>query len=335
VRTLLAIHAHPDDETITTGGTLARYSAEGVRTVVVTCTHGNLGELNGLPADIEVGARRARELEQALRILGVSRHVQLGYADSGMAGWASNHAAGALFATPTDEVAARIAQIIDEERPQVIITYDETGGYGHPDHVKTHAVGVAACCLSGSSAKLYFVRFPRTWARAFVRKLNDSGISAPPSAATGADAGPDVTEVGTDDALVTARIDVSAYIEVKRAALACHRSQMPPEHFLMRMPPRLAAELWAFEFFSLERTESPAQALESTPKAAAEAKPIESAAQALESNAQEVESHAQAFESRGPDLESTAKAIEESEGLGQALESAAKAVESDLFAGLA
>src|SRR6202011_3817590 len=108
-RTLLAVHAHPDDETITMGGTLARYSAEGVRTIVVTCTHGDLGEVRdpSLNTDAGIGSLRDRELEAAIRRLGISRLVKLGYADSGMAGWAENHAPGAFFAAKLDEAADR------------------------------------------------------------------------------------------------------------------------------------------------------------------------------------------------------------------------------------
>src|SRR6266487_7063975 len=102
---LLAIHAHPDDETITMGGTLARYSAAGVRTVVVTCTRGDLGEVRDpdLLADVDVAALRARELDAATRRLGVSRVVKLGYSDSGMAGWPENRRPGAFFAADLAE----------------------------------------------------------------------------------------------------------------------------------------------------------------------------------------------------------------------------------------
>src|SRR5258708_3586095 len=186
MRTLLAVHAHPDDETITMGGTLARYSAEGVRTVVVTCTRGDLGEVrNQHVSNVDVGAVRDRELETAVQRLGVSRLVRLGYSDSGMAGWPENHRPGAFFAAHLTQAAARLVQIIEEERPQVMLTYDDTGGYGHPDHVKAHHVAVAAFAASGAAqpTKLYFVRLPLTWSRDFVRSLREAGINAPGSAA--------------------------------------------------------------------------------------------------------------------------------------------------------
>jgi len=249
-RTLLAVHAHPDDESITTGGILARYAAEGVRTVVVTCTGGDLGEVSFDHLDA-VSAVRARELESAARVLGVSRLVNFGYADSGMPGLAENNRPGAFWSADLQEAAQRLVSILNEERPDVVVTYDETGGYGHPDHVKAHQVTVAAW-QAAPARKLYFVRFPLRLSRQFVASLRAEGIHAPASAASGADAGPDVHEIGVADELITTAVDVSAYVETKRQALACHRSQMPPDHFLMRMSKSLATSLWACEYFSRE-----------------------------------------------------------------------------------
>src|SRR5919199_355600 len=128
------------------GGTLARYAAEGVRTVVLTCTAGELG----LPGD------RPRELEAAARVLGVSRLAQLGYVDSGLRG--ENRGPGAFHLVGTAEAAAKLIEVLEEEQPQVVVTYDETGGYGHPDHVKAHQVTVAAC-RRWAHGRLYFVSF--------------------------------------------------------------------------------------------------------------------------------------------------------------------------------
>ena len=119
MRTLVAVHAHPDDETISTGGTLARYSAEGVRTVVVTSTRGDLGLLNGLIAD-DAGELRADELQRASACLGVTRVVQLGYLDSGMPGTAENRRPGAFAAEPVEHVAGHILEVMQQERPQVL-----------------------------------------------------------------------------------------------------------------------------------------------------------------------------------------------------------------------
>lgn len=253
-RTLVAIHAHPDDESITMGGTLARYSAEGVRTVVVTCTSGDMGAvLDPTLVGRPVATIRAQELARATATLGVHRVVDLGYADSGMAGEAWNHRPGAFWAAELDQAATRLLKVLDEERPQVVVTYDETGGYGHPDHLKAHLVTVEAFRRAAiEAARLFFIRFPLTWSREFVASLRAHGIDAPGSAPAGADAGPGVAEIGTDDRLVTTRVDVRRYIHVKLRALERYASQLPPEHFLRQMPPELAARLWSHEFYSLE-----------------------------------------------------------------------------------
>src|SRR5262249_20079682 len=148
--------------------------------------------------------------------------------------------------------------------PAVMLTYDETGGYGHPDHVRAHEVAVAAYAAAPPAirpARLYFVRFPLTWSRTFVSALRAAGIDAPGSAPAGADAGPLVQEIGVADELVTTRVDVRAYVAAKRAALACHASQMPPSHFLRRMSDQLAERLWSHEFYSLERVEPSSQSV--------------------------------------------------------------------------
>jgi LmbE family N-acetylglucosaminyl deacetylase len=256
VRTLLAVHAHPDDETIVTGGILARYSAEGVRTVIVTCTRGDVG---GVADNVRVdasglGALRERELNAAAATLGISRLDVLGYGDSGMLRATDNRPVNAFSNVDVGAAADQLLRIIEQERPQVMVTYDETGGYGHPDHVKAHQVAVAAFEAAGCRrpAKLYFVRFPEGWSRRFVAGLKREGIAAPSSAPAGVDAGQADVDIGVPDALVTTAIDVRRYVETKRAALACHRSQMPPDHFLMRMSRLFAGRMWAYEFFSRE-----------------------------------------------------------------------------------
>jgi LmbE family N-acetylglucosaminyl deacetylase len=186
-------------------------------------------------------------------VLGVARVIQLGYGDSGMAGTPDNDRPMAFHNVPLEAAAARLVDVIEEERPTVMVAYDETGGYGHPDHVRAHEVAVAAYHAASPSirpARFYFIRFPLTWSRDFVQSLRRAGIDAPGSAPAGADAGPSVTEIGVPDDLVTATIDVRAYVALKVAALAAYPSQMPPDHFLRRMPPALAERLWSHEFFS-------------------------------------------------------------------------------------
>lgn len=265
-RTLLAVHAHPDDETITMGGTLARYAAAGLRTVVVTCTRGDQGEIADprLATRATLGAVRGRELAEACRILGVARLVQLGYGDSGMAGTGGDAAPGSFCRADLDEVTARIVALIRQERPEVVVAYDETGGYHHPDHVRAHQVAVASVERAGdpdygrqagppwSPLRTYFVVFPESWSARFVERLRQASIAAPLSAAAGADAGTTIASFGVPDDRVTTAIDTSGFVAVKRAALAAHRTQMPPDHFLMRMPADVARELWAREWFHRE-----------------------------------------------------------------------------------
>jgi LmbE family N-acetylglucosaminyl deacetylase len=250
------VHAHPDDETITMGGTLARYSAAGVRTIVVTCTTGDLGEVRDpLLVGLDVASLRLSELTHACGVLGVSRLIQLGYGDSGMVGTADNNRATAFCNVPLETAAARLVEVLAEERPDVLVAYDETGGYGHPDHVRAHQVAVAAfqaAPVSVRPRRLYFVRFPLTWSREFVASLRAAGIEAPGSAPAGADAGPSVMEIGVPDELVTTSVDVQEFVPRKLAALACYASQMPPDHFLRRIPHALARRLWAHEFYSRE-----------------------------------------------------------------------------------
>src|SRR5579871_1335822 len=198
------------------GGALARYGAAGVRTVVVTCTTGDLGEVrDDALVGRDVAEVRAAELLAATRALGVGRVVQLGYGDSGMAGTPENDRPSAFCRADLAQAASRVVGILEVERPTVMLAYDETGGYGHPDHVRAHEVAVAAYAAAPPAirpARLFFVRFPLTWSRAFVSALRAAGIDAPGSAPAGADAGPSVAEVGVPDALVTTTLDVRAYV---------------------------------------------------------------------------------------------------------------------------
>src|SRR5438270_9664121 len=139
-RTLLAVHAHPDDECISTGGILARYAAEGVRTVLVTCTDGAVGEISdpALAAPENLAEVRSHELDESVRILNISRLVKLGYRDSGMAGTDDNNHPASFLKANFDEALERVVAVIREERPDIVVTYDERGGYGHPDHIRAH-----------------------------------------------------------------------------------------------------------------------------------------------------------------------------------------------------
>jgi LmbE family N-acetylglucosaminyl deacetylase len=232
--TLMAVHAHPDDEVLGTGGVLARYAAEGVRTVLVTCTNGEQGDDGdgakpgepGHDAD-RVARRRLAELEESAGLLGI-RHLELlGYRDSGMAGWSANGHPEAFANVPVEAAARRLAELMERYRPQVVVTYDENGGYGHPDHIQAHRITMAAAELSGVPAKLYHTAVPRSGVARLAEHLRASGLDMPDLEL------PD--DFGTPDELITSVVDVSAYTARKRKALQAHASQ-GENIFLLRLP---------------------------------------------------------------------------------------------------
>jgi len=151
-QTLVAFHAHPDDESIATGGVLAQAADAGHRVVLVVATRGELGTAGPgeLPAGPELGVRRTQETERAAQILGVSHVEFLGYHDSGMAGTPTNDAPGSFWTADVDEAAKRLAAILDEEHADVLTVYDERGIYDHPDHIQVHRVGIRAAELAGT-----------------------------------------------------------------------------------------------------------------------------------------------------------------------------------------
>ena len=268
---LLAVHAHPDDECIGTGGSLARYGAEGVRTVLVTCTDGAVGEISDpkLATPDNLAEVRSRELDEAGRILGVSRLVKLGYRDSGMAGTADNQHPDSFLQCNFDEAVGKVVRVLREERPQVIVTYDENGGYGHPDHIRSHQVAVAAFSAAADAAqfadagpawaplKLYYAVFPRSSQSVFVERLRAAGIEPPftEMSETGA-------RFGVSDDRVTTAIDVRAYVDRKRRALEAHATQMGPDQFFMRLPPDLFSAAFSRETY--QRVQGPTAAVGAT-----------------------------------------------------------------------
>lgn len=261
-RVLLAVHAHPDDECLGTGGVLARYGAEGVRTVLVTCTDGAVGEISdaALATPENLAQVRAGELDESVRILGIRRLVKLGYRDSGMQGTADNDNPASFHQADLNEAVARVVRVMREERPDVVVTYDENGGYGHPDHIRAHQVAVAAFEAAGDSsrfpdagapwspAKLYYAVIPRSGFKRFAELLREAGIEAPfaDQSEEGGDARP---TFGVSDDRVTTIVDVGEYIDAKRSALAAHATQMGQEQFFMRLPPPIFKEILGRETF--------------------------------------------------------------------------------------
>ena len=251
--TLVCFHAHPDDEAIMTGGTMARAALEGRRVVVVFATRGELGEVDDgvLAVSEALGDRRADEAQAAADVLGVARVAFLGYHDSGMAGEATNDADSAFAAADVEDAAERLAAILREEDAEVFTAYDERGGYGHPDHMKVHDVGVRAAALAGT---------PRVYA-ATVSKQHFQRVSRERFAelAPELDApDPDDLDLGVDEARITTIVDVRDQLDRKRAAMAAHASQIAEASFFLAIDDDLFAETFGTEWF-IRLDEQPAE----------------------------------------------------------------------------
>lgn len=241
--TLVSFHAHPDDEAIGCGGTLAKASADGHRVVVVTATRGEHGNMpDGLlePGE-QLWQRRVAESVEAGRILGVHRWEFLGYVDSGMMGWPANAAPGSFWQADVEEAAQRLAAILEEERADVLTIYDPVGVSGHPDHIQVHRVGARAATLAGTP-RVYEGTMNRTQIQRLVRQAAQFGIT---------EARPDVDldSFGTPEELITTTVDVRDYLPLKRRAMAAHASQIAENSFFLAMPPELFTLVWGYEWF--------------------------------------------------------------------------------------
>jgi LmbE family N-acetylglucosaminyl deacetylase len=247
--TLVTFHAHPDDECIQTGGVMARSAAEGHRVVLVLATGGEVGEVaDGVLAPGEsLAERRAEETARAAGILGVARVVNLGYRDSGMEGTPDNDDPKSFWSADVDEAAECLASILREEQADVLTIYDDHGGYGHPDHVQVHRVGVRAAELAGTP-RVYEATMNRDQVQAFIRErqaeARESGMTLPDDFEN-----PDELTMGSPEALLTTRVDVSAFVDRKREALSAHASQVDESHFFLAMPVEIFREAFGTEWF--------------------------------------------------------------------------------------
>jgi LmbE family N-acetylglucosaminyl deacetylase len=243
--TLVSFHAHPDDEALFTGGTLARASAEGHRVVLVTAT---LGERGLAPEGLKkLGDVRRRELQAAADLLGVARVVVLGYGDSGMDS-AIPPPPGSLCAVPVCEIATRLAEILTEEHADVLTIYDPRGGYGHRDHIRVHDAGIEAAAIAGTPRVLE-ATVPRETLTRGVRLLNRVGIR-PGGMVVG-----DFADAYRSRAEITHEIDVKPWLTAKLGALAAHASQasggadVRTVRLLSRLPRPLARVVLGREWF--------------------------------------------------------------------------------------
>ncbi len=245
---LFLVHAHPDDECSGTGGLLARSAREGHTSVLITCTNGDRGEVKGLPflhpkKSAEDRRRLAEvrqwELEQAAEILGITHLHQLGYSDSGMDGWESNVQSNAFANADLTEAAEKIARLIRQYRPEVFITYNEQGGYGHPDHLMTHRAAMAALEIAEDEIRLrdsglapWRVRkvYHTAWARSQLLRtwwwMSRLGRKTPLD-----DPDFDESKYGTPDEMITTQIDINPVRRKKMRALFTHKSQMGGNFF--------------------------------------------------------------------------------------------------------
>src|SRR5580692_8503265 len=261
--TFLAVHAHPDDEASSSGGLYRLLADQGVRTVLVTCTNGECGDdAHGAKPDVshhdgdEVAAIRAVELDNAVKILGISRLVRLGYRDSGMKGWPQNDDPESFWATPVEVAAAKLAEILMEERPQVIMTYNEHGFYGHPDHIQAHRITLAALEMIDYEPTLYFNAIPDSvFALWRLRWEEEDRERAAADAAKGIVREPETPDpdeeefhMGTPDDQVSATIDISEVAGAKFDALEAHVSQIA-DSFWMKMGRERFIETMRTEWF--------------------------------------------------------------------------------------
>jgi LmbE family N-acetylglucosaminyl deacetylase len=247
VSTMVAFHAHPDDECITTGGTLARAADEGHRVVVVYATRGELGEVpEGLlrPGETLV-ERRMDEVRRSTDALGVHRVEFLGYHDSGMEGTPDNDAPHCFWQADVDEAAGRLAGILRDEGAEVLLTYDVNGNYGHPDHVQVHRVGVRAAEIAGTPQVLE-ATVSRDRVRAMIEQMIAEGEQPDEMMPDFDD--PDVV-FGMPDAIITTRVDVRPWAERKRASMQAHASQIGDLGPFLDMPADVFREAMGTEFF--------------------------------------------------------------------------------------
>ena len=253
---VLAAFAHPDDEGFGVGGTLAMLASRGARITLVCATNGDVGEISdpALATPENLAQVRQEELRQAMTVTGISDVRFLNYRDSGMDGTTDNSHPASLNQAPAGQVSARLAEIIEEVRPRLVLTHDPTGGYGHPDHRAIHrhttqAFNQTVNQTGGAGNEfLYYVCFPRSNFRRMWQQMKDMGIE-PPFASL------EVEKIGSPDEAVTTVRDVTEYVDIKIASLDCHRTQMSPNGPFAKLPKPMLREIMSTEYFTLAQPE--------------------------------------------------------------------------------
>jgi len=260
---LLAVFAHPDDESFGIGGTLAKYATEGVKVSLICATRGEAGEINdpNLGTKEQLAEIRERELRCACDVLGITKLHLLGYRDSGMASTLANEDPRSLVQADPCKVVGKIVRLMRQIRPQVVVTFEEGGGYGHPDHKAIHRHTKAAFYAAGdpiqypehlaeglepyAPQRLYYTAFPRSVFQNLVQKVKEMGLELPFGDI-------DLESVGMPDEYCTTHVDVSAYLEVKEQARQCHRSQLAPDSLFTLIPAEVRHQFMHTDCFACE-----------------------------------------------------------------------------------
>jgi N-acetyl-1-D-myo-inositol-2-amino-2-deoxy-alpha-D-glucopyranoside deacetylase len=272
---VLFVHAHPDDEVLSTGATMAKYVAEGAHVTLVTCTLGEEGEvlvpdLEHLSAqeDDRLGEHRVSELAEAMKALGVDDHRFLGgpgrWRDSGMMGLPTNERPDCFWQADVEQAVGQLVAVMREVRPQAVVTYNEFGGYGHPDHIQAHRVTVAAFEAAGEPgrypdtgqpwqpAKLYYTALPQSFLRMGFDALKEMGEEAPFGVTS-----PEELNFGDPDETVTTRIDARDHLEAKVTAMRAHATQIQVDGPFFALSNNVGQRAFGYEHFRLIRGGSP------------------------------------------------------------------------------
>ncbi len=268
-RRLLLVHAHPDDESIGTGATMAKYAADGASVTLVTCTLGELGEI--IPPDLadlawdkqnKLGEYRIGELDAACAELGVTDHRFLGgpgrWHDSGMMGTPSNDWEGSFWRAHVDVAAHVLLDVITQVRPQVMVTYDENGFYGHPDHIQAHRVAWRAFELAdGLVSKFYATAIPKSVLAEGIKIMAESNQGDRPPSTDGESTGGlavdsvDDLPFGVPDDQVTTEIDATGYLEAKLAAMRAHATQISVDSPFFALSDKVGRRALGIEYYTL------------------------------------------------------------------------------------
>jgi N-acetyl-1-D-myo-inositol-2-amino-2-deoxy-alpha-D-glucopyranoside deacetylase len=255
---ILLVHAHPDDETINNGATMALYADRGAQVTLVTCTRGEEGEvlvpglshLASTEQDL-LGSHRETELALAMKALGISDYRFLGapsrkFRDSGMMGTEANNRPDVFWQADLDTAAKILVEVIEEVKPHILITYDEIGGYGHPDHIQAHRVAMRASELSSwQIQKIYWNTIPKSVIAQGMEKMKEIG-----SDFFGAESIDDVP-FAKDDEFVTTLIDGAAYVDSKMAAMKAHETQIALDGPFFALSNNLGMQIWGDEYYTL------------------------------------------------------------------------------------